>query len=49
MLGARLGKSGGALAQQLLVLLLGNIITGAPMVAACFYAVIFAWIGTTGF
>ena len=38
--GARLGKSGGALVQQLLVLLFGSILQGAPLVAG-----IFAWIG----
>jgi AAA family ATP:ADP antiporter len=45
VLGARLGKSGGALVQQLLVLLFGNILTGAPIVASLFYLVIALWIG----
>eukprot|EP01035_Chromulina_nebulosa_P026548 gene26548-34766_t len=37
VLGARLGKSGAALAQQVLVVLFGSIISGAPLVALCFY------------
>lgn len=45
VLGARIGKSGGALVQQVLVLLFGSILQGAPLVALLFYAVIFAWIG----
>ena len=43
--GARLGKSGGALIQQLLVFFFGNILTGAPLVASMFYAVVAMWIG----
>jgi AAA family ATP:ADP antiporter len=43
--GARLGKSGGALVQQGLVLLFGSILRGAPVIAVLFYASIFAWIG----
>ena len=45
VLGARLGKSGGALAQQLLVLICGSIMQGAPIVALLFYAAVFLWIG----
>lgn len=45
VLGARLGKSGGALSQQLLVVLCGSIMSGAPVLAVLFYGVIFAWIG----
>lgn len=45
VLGARLGKSGGALVQQVLVLACGSILKGAPLVAVLFYASIFAWIG----
>jgi ATP:ADP antiporter, AAA family len=45
VLGARLGKSAGALAQQLLVVLFGSIISGAPIVASLFYLVIALWIG----
>ena len=45
VLGARMGKSGGALAQQILVLVFGSIVQGAPLVAVLFYVVIFAWIG----
>jgi TLC ATP/ADP transporter len=37
--------SGGALAQQVLVLLCGSITTGAPVLAVLFYMTIFAWIG----
>lgn len=44
VLGARLGKSGGAFVQQILVLSLGSIFNGAGVVAACFYVVIGAWI-----
>lgn len=44
VLGARLGKSGGALSQQLLVVLCGSIMSGAPVLAFLFYGVIFAWI-----
>jgi hypothetical protein len=46
--GARLGKSGGALVQQGLVLLFGSILRGAPVIAVLFYASIFAWIGMLG-
>lgn len=36
VLGARLGKSGGALAQQGLVVACGSILTGAPVLASLF-------------
>jgi ATP:ADP antiporter, AAA family len=44
VLGARIGKSGGALLQQAIVIAFGNIINGAPIVVALFYAVVVAWI-----
>ncbi len=43
VLGARLGKSLGALVQQLLVLSLGSINRGSVLVATLFYAVIGMW------
>ena len=45
VVGARLGKAGGALIQQVLVLLCGSIMQGAPIVAIFFYLTIAAWIG----
>ena len=45
VLGARLGKSGGALAQQMLVLVFGNIVRGSPVVAVLFYITIALWLG----
>ena len=47
VLAARIGKSGGALLQQLIVLVYGNVISGAPAIAAMFYAVLAAWITAT--
>lgn len=47
VLAARIGKSGGALLQQLIVLMYGNVIAGAPAIAAMFYAVLAAWIAST--
>jgi AAA family ATP:ADP antiporter len=44
VVGARLGKAGGALIQQVLVLLCGSIMQGAPVVAVFFYITIAAWI-----
>ena len=44
VLAARIGKSGGALAQQAIVLFFGNIIDGAPVVVGLFYTVIIAWL-----
>lgn len=45
VLGARLGKSGGALFQQLIVLAFGSIMNGAPLIATLFYITIGCWIG----
>jgi len=44
VLAARIGKSGGALIQQMIVLVMGNIINGASVVAAIFFATIAVWI-----
>lgn len=44
VLGARLGKSGGALAQQFLVMIFGSIMGGAPVLALLFYGVMYGWI-----
>jgi len=44
VLAARIGKSGGALVQQVIVIAFGNIINGAGSVAAVFFATIAAWI-----
>jgi AAA family ATP:ADP antiporter len=44
VLGARIGKSGGALLQQAIVIGCGNIINGAPLIVGMFYTVIAAWI-----
>lgn len=46
VLGARLGKSGGALGQQALVMAFGNIVRGAPVLAGLFYLVITGWIAS---
>ncbi len=46
ILGVRFGKAGSAFILQLLVLLFGNIISGAPVVSLLFYVIIFNWIGT---
>lgn len=43
VLGSRIGKSGGSLAQQGLVLVFGNIINAAPVVAVIYYAVLGWW------
>eukprot|EP00586_Coscinodiscus_wailesii_P022317 CAMPEP_0172509322 /NCGR_PEP_ID=MMETSP1066-20121228/219320_1 /TAXON_ID=671091 /ORGANISM="Coscinodiscus wailesii, Strain CCMP2513" /LENGTH=537 /DNA_ID=CAMNT_0013287743 /DNA_START=326 /DNA_END=1939 /DNA_ORIENTATION=- len=43
VLGSRVGKSGGSLVQQGLVLLFGNIIQAAPAVVTLFYAVLAGW------
>ena len=45
VLGARLGKSGGALVQQWLVILFGNIMQGTPIVSILFCGVVANWIG----
>jgi len=44
VLGSRLGKSGGSFIQQCLVLLFGNILNAAPIVAIIYYSVLFAWL-----
>jgi AAA family ATP:ADP antiporter len=44
VLGSRIGKSGGSLIQQGLVVLFGNIINAAPVVGVIFYSVLFGWI-----
>ena len=44
VLGARIGKSGGALSQQLLVVVFGSIMSGAPIIAILFYASILSWV-----
>jgi len=44
VLGARLGKSGGALAQQALVIWVGSILNAAPILGVLFYGVITVWI-----
>lgn len=43
VLGSRLGKSGGSLIQQGLVLLFGNILGAAPAVCVIYYFVLFGW------
>jgi AAA family ATP:ADP antiporter len=43
VLGARLGKSGGALIQQVIVMYTGSILGGAPLIAGLFTAVIVGW------
>lgn len=45
VLGSRIGKSGGSLIQQGLVLVFGSILNAAPAVAIIFYAVLLSWIG----
>lgn len=46
VLGSRIGKSGGSLIQQFLVLGFGNIINAAPVVAVIYYAVLVGWIAS---
>lgn len=41
---ARLGKSGGAFIQQLLVVLYGSITKATPIISLFFYSVIYLWI-----
>ena len=43
VLGSRIGKSGGSLVQQFLVLAFGNIISAAPVRAILYYAVLAWW------
>jgi AAA family ATP:ADP antiporter len=45
VLGSRIGKSGGSLIQQGLVMIFGNILNAAPVVGVFFYAVLLTWIG----
>jgi AAA family ATP:ADP antiporter len=44
VLGSRIGKSGGSLIQQALILMFGNIINAAPVVGVIFYSVLFWWL-----
>jgi AAA family ATP:ADP antiporter len=44
VLGSRIGKSGGSLIQQGLVMIFGNIINAAPVIGVIFYGVLFTWI-----
>jgi AAA family ATP:ADP antiporter len=44
VLAARIGKSGGALVQQVIVIIFGNIMNGASAVAAIFFFTIACWI-----
>lgn len=44
VLGSRIGKSGGSLIQQGLVLVFGNILNASPVVAVIYYFVLFAWL-----
>ena len=43
VLGSRIGKSGGSLVQQLLVLVFGNIISAAPVLVVLYYSVLGWW------
>lgn len=43
VLGSRIGKSGGSLIQQGLVLIFGNIVNAAPVLAVLYYAVLAWW------
>ena len=43
VLGSRIGKSGGSLIQQGLVLIFGNIISAAPALVVLFYSVLVWW------
>jgi AAA family ATP:ADP antiporter len=45
VLGSRIGKSGGSLIQQGLVILFGNIIQAAPVVSVIYYGVLLTWLG----
>jgi AAA family ATP:ADP antiporter len=47
VVGARLGKSGGAFINQALILGLGSIAAITPYVAAILFFIIFAWIGAS--
>lgn len=43
VLGSRIGKSGGSFLQQGLVMMFGNILSAAPVVAVIYYSVLAAW------
>ncbi|KAL3756434.1 hypothetical protein ACHAWU_007705 [Discostella pseudostelligera] len=43
VLGSRIGKSGGSLVQQFLVLVFGNIISAAPVLVVLYYSVLGWW------
>ncbi len=43
VLGSRIGKSGGSLIQQGLVLVFGNIINAAPVLVVLYYSVLTWW------
>jgi len=44
VLGSRLGKSGGSLIQQILVMHFGSILAAAPAVMTLYYSVLAAWV-----
>ena len=44
VLGSRVGKSGGSVIQQLLVVMFGSMMNAAPCVAAIFYTVLVLWL-----
>jgi ATP:ADP antiporter, AAA family len=46
VLGSRIGKSGGSLIQQFLVMIFGNILGAAPVVAIIYYGVLLTWISS---
>uniref|UniRef100_A0A7S4JV62 ADP,ATP carrier protein n=1 Tax=Odontella aurita TaxID=265563 RepID=A0A7S4JV62_9STRA len=46
VLGSRLGKSGGSLLQQFLVLAFGDMLSAAPAVAVLFYTLLFGWMNS---
>jgi ATP:ADP antiporter, AAA family len=46
VLGSRIGKSGGSLIQQFLVLIFGNILAAAPVVSIIYYAVLLTWMSS---
>ena len=47
VVGARLGKSGGSLLQQGLIVAFGSLSAITPYVAGVLFAIIFAWIGAS--
>lgn len=46
VLGSRLGKSGGSLLQQFLVLTFGDMLSAAPAVAVLFFSLLFGWMNS---